>query len=185
MIRKYDSSRRKKAAEQTRKDILRAALKLHWEGITEFGPLAREAGCSVATLRKYFPTKEALFQNCTRAFAETVTMPDLTALGAITKPRQRLEQSVTELCRIHEAMFGYAWLGALQRKDSATLDAVMSEYEGLADAVAEIITPADSPKASLIRALLDFLTYRSLRLSGQLSPESAARELIANLKQFV
>lgn len=185
MTRKYDSSRRKKAAEQTRKDILRAALKLHWEGITEFDPLAREAGCSVATLRKHFPTREALFQNCTRAFAETVTMPDLPSLGAITKPEQRLEQSVSELCRIHEAMFGYAWLGAQQRKDSSTLDAVMNEYEGLADAVAEIITPAGSQKASLIRAMLDFLTYRSLRLSGQLSPETAAAELTTTLKQFV
>jgi len=114
-----------------------------------------------------------------------VTMPDLMALAAITKPEQRLEQGVTELCRIHEAMFGYAWLGAQQRQDSVTLDAVMKEYEGLADAVAEIITPAGSPKSSLIRALLDFLTYRSLRLSGGLSAEKAAKELITTLKQFV
>jgi len=60
MVRQYDSSRRKKAAEQTRKDILQAALKLHWEGITGFEPLAREAGCSLATLRKYFPSGNPL-----------------------------------------------------------------------------------------------------------------------------
>ena len=82
MVRQYDSSRRRKAAEQTRQDILQAALKLHWDGITEFEPLAREAGCSLATLRKHFPSKELLFGSCTRAFAETVTLPDLTALGS-------------------------------------------------------------------------------------------------------
>jgi AcrR family transcriptional regulator len=95
MARKYDSSKRIKAAEQTRKDILRAELKLHWKGITEFDPLAREAGCSVATLRKHFPTREALFQNCTRAFAETVTMPDLLALEEISNVRLCLARCAT------------------------------------------------------------------------------------------
>lgn len=185
MVRKYDTSRRKKVAEQTRQDILQAALKLHWQGITEFEPLAREAGCSLATLRKYFPSKEVLFGDCTQAFAATVTMPDLPTLGAISDPAKRLEQSVSELCRIHESMFGYAWLGAQQRENSPALDAVMSAYEGLADAIAGIITPAASPKAAMVRGLLDFLTYRALRLSGQLSPEKAKGELVATLQPLV
>lgn len=185
MMRKYDSSRRKKAAEQTRRDILQAALKLHWEGITAYEPLAREAGCSVATLRKHFPSKENLFQNCTRAFAETLTMPDLAALSAITDSSQRIEQNVSELCRIHEAMFGYAWLSAQQRDVSPTLDAEMQAYEGLADAVAGIITPADFPRAALVRGLLDFLSYRALRLSARLSPTQTKEELIATLQQLI
>jgi len=185
MVRQYDSSRRKKAAEQTRKDILQAALKLHWEGITGFEPLAREAGCSLATLRKYFPSKETLFQNCTQTFAETLIMPDLDALGAVTGAADRIEQSISELCRMHETFFGYAWLCAHQRDNSATLDEVMSGYEGLADAIAGIVTPADSPKAPLIRGLLDFLSYRALRLSGRLSPEQAREELITTLQQLI
>ena len=185
MARQYDSSRRRKAAEQTRQDILQAALKLHWDGITEFEPLAREAGCSLATLRKHFPSKEMLFGSCTRAFAETVTMPDLKALGSITEPAQRIERSVSELCRMHEIMFGYAWLSAQQRKDSPTLDAEMSAYEGLADTIAEIITPFNSQKASLVRGLLDFLSYRALRLSGRLSPERTKEELIETLQLLI
>jgi len=185
MARQYDSSRRRKAAEQTRRDILQAALKLHWEGITGFEPLAREADCSVATLRKHFPSKETLFQSCTRTFAKTLAMPDLAALGAIREPAQRMEQSVSELCRIHEAMFGYAWLSAHQRRNSPTLDAEMRAYEGLADAIAGIITPADSPRAALVRGLLDFLSYRALRLGGRLPPEKAAQELIATLYQVI
>lgn len=182
MVRQYDSSRRKKAAEQTRRDIVQAALKLHWEGITEFSSLARQAGCSLATLRKHFPTREALFRDCTRTYAETLTMPDLAALGGITEPAQCIEASVSELCRIHEAMLGYAWFAAHQRKDSPTLDAEMNAYEGLADAIAEIIAPAGSPKAPVVRGLLDFLTYRALRLSGGLPPEGAREELITTLR---
>jgi AcrR family transcriptional regulator len=185
MVRQYDSSRRKKAAEQTRQDILQAALKLHWEGITGFEPLARQAGCSLATLRKHYPSKEALFKSCTQAFAETLTMPDLPALGAIAEPTERIEESVSELCRIHEAMFGYAWHSAHQRKDSPALDAVMNAYEGLADAIAELIAPAGSPKAALVRGLLDFLTYRALRVSGRLSPEKTREELSATLQPLI
>jgi AcrR family transcriptional regulator len=182
MVRKYDSSRRREAAGQTRRAILRAALELHRQGITAYAPLAREAGCSVATVRKHFPTRETLFQNCTRTFAETLVLPDLAELGAIADPEQRVAESVAELCRIHEAMFGYAWLGAQQRGDSPTLDAEMAAYEGLADAVAEIVTPPGSARTALIRGLLDFLTYRALRQSGRLSGRTAAAELAATIQ---
>ena len=166
MVRQYDASRRKKAAERTREDILQAAMKLHWRGVTEFEPLAREAGCSLATLRKHFPSKEVLFRSCTQAFGETLTMPDLKTLSAIDDPTQSIEENVSELCRMHEAMFGYAWLGAQQRHNSPTLDAVMSDYERLADAITGIITRVDSKMISLVRGLLAFLSYRALRLSG-------------------
>lgn len=185
MIRPYDSSRRVKAAEQTRKDILQAALKLHWEGITGFEALALEAGCSVATLRKYFPSKESLFKNCTRTYAETLEMPDLSALGGITGHALRIEKGVSELCRIHEAMLGYAWLSAQKRQESPTLDAEMTAYEGLTDAIAGIITPTESAKAHFIRGLLDFLTYRAMRLSAQLSPEETREELIMTMQLLI
>jgi AcrR family transcriptional regulator len=185
MARRYDSSRRRRIAEETRQSILRAALKLHWQGITEYEPLAREAGCSLPTLRKHFPTKEALYRNCTRTFAETLTMPDLASLAEIANSTRRLEESVSELCRIHEAMFGYAWFAAHVRKNSPTLEAEMTAYEGLAYAVAKIITPENSPKASVVRGLLDFLTYRALRLSGGLPPHEARKELIATLRPLI
>jgi hypothetical protein len=82
-------------------------------------------------------------------------------------------------------MFGYAWHSAHQRKDSPTLNAVMHTYEGLADAIADLITPTGSSRASLVRGLLDFLTYRALRLSGQLSPSMAREELIATIQPLI
>jgi len=177
MVRNYDSSRRRKAAGQTRRDILRAALKLHWQGVTEYDAIAEEAGCSVATVRKHFPTKEDLFQGCTRAFAETLDMPDLDALARVPDTGERIRSTVQELCRIHAAMFGYAWLSARLGGDSPTLEAEMAAYAGLTDAVAELLAPSASPRASLVRGLLDFLTYRALRLSGELSDDEAAEAL--------
>jgi AcrR family transcriptional regulator len=185
MVRKYDSSNRRKAAARTRQDILQAALRLHWEGVTGFEPLAREAGCSVATVRKHFPTKEMLFQNCTRTFIETLTPPDLPTLGEIADPVERIEAGVNELCRIHEAMFGYAWLGAHQRKDSPTLEAEMAAYDGLADAVSGLIAPHGTAEAAPVRGLLDFLTYRAMRLSGRLSPGQAREELTNIVKTLI
>ena len=105
-------------------------------------------------------------------------MPNLSALGDIKHHDQRLRESVSELCRIHEAMFGYAWLSEHQRKDSPTLDAEMIGYEGLTDAIVEIVTPPGFTKAPLVRGLLDFLSYRALRLSGKLPPEEVTEELI-------
>ncbi len=182
MARQYDSSRRRQAAEQTRERILEAALKLHWEGVTEYEPLAREAGCSLPTLRKHFPTKESLFRNCTSTFAESLTMPDLAALGEIVEPGRRLEEAVSELCRIHEAMFGFAWTCVLLRGESPTLDAELTAYEGLSDAITQILAPEKGRKAAVIRGLLDFLTYRALRLSGGLSPIDAREELITSVR---
>jgi len=107
-----------------------------------------------------------------------LTLPDLDSLAGIVEPARRLEECISELCRIHEAMFGYAWFSAHARQESSTLDGEMRAYEGLADAIAGIIAPADQDRASLLRGLIDFLTYRALRLSGRLSPEDARCELI-------
>ena len=182
MVRQYDTSRRRQAAEQTRERILEAALKLHWEGVTEYEPLAREAGCSLPTLYKHFPTKESLFRKCTSTVAESLTMPDLTTLAAVAEPEQRLEEAVSELCRIHEAMFGYAWTCVLLRGESPTLDSELTAYEGLTDAITEILALEKGRKAAVIRGLLDFLTYRALRLSGGLSRLEAREELINSVR---
>ena len=181
MARRYDSKLRKETAEKTRQRILQAALKLHWQGITEYEPLAQEAGCSLPTLRKYFPTKEMLYRNCTRTFAETLVMPDLAMLARMSAPDERREESIAELCRIHESMFGYAWLSIHRRKESPTLDAEIKAYDGLVDAITEIIAPQEGGKNSVIRGLLDFLTYRALRLAGKLSPQEVKEELLATV----
>ena len=177
MPRRYDTTRRRKATEQTRRDIVRAALKLHWDGITGYEAMGAEAGCSAATVRLHYPTKEHLFSDCTQAFGETLVLPDPESIARIEDAADRTEQAIRELFRVHEAMLGYAWHSARWRSDSPTLDSVMASYEELADAIAAIVTPGDGSLAGLIRGLLDFLTYRALRLSGGLDPPQAVAQI--------
>ncbi len=61
----------------------------------------------------------------------------------------------------------------------------MRAYEGLADAITAIVVPTNAPRFPLVRGLLDFLTYRALRLSGELAPEPARQELIATIRPLV
>jgi hypothetical protein len=139
----------------------------------------------MATLRKHFPTKESLFGGCTHMFAGSVTFPDLDALGAIADPDQKLVACVSELCRMHETMVGYAWLSAHLRDESPTLDGVMNGYEGLADAMTGMVVGGDSRRAAVARGLLDFLTYRAMRVSGGLSPEAVCQEMTATLRSLI
>ena len=184
MGRAYDSSRRKKVASKTRGEILQAALKLHWEGNTDYEQLALEAGCSLATVRKHFPNKETLFLNCTQAFAESFTLPDLTLLTDIGSAPERLTECIAELCRVHEGMFGYAWLAACERDNSPILDAVLHDYDRLTDGIAEIISSHSALKGPVVRGLLDFLTYRALRLGADLSPAQIKDELITTISML-
>jgi AcrR family transcriptional regulator len=182
MVRRYDSRRRREAAENTRREILQAALRLHWEGVTEFAPLAEEAGCSVATVRRHFPTREDLFRDCTRTFAERLVLPDFEALAAIEDRGERLASAVNEACRVHEAMLGYAWLAERERDTSPTLAAELDNYTGLADAVAGLLFPVPSPAGRFARGMLDHLTYRALRLSGGLSPDEVRARIVSTLR---
>jgi hypothetical protein len=61
----------------------------------------------------------------------------------------------------------------------------MRGYEGLTDALTAIVVPKDAARFPLVRGLLDFLTYRALRLSGGLAPKPARQELIATIRPLV
>ena len=79
-------------------------------------------------------------------------------------------------------MFGYAWFSAHARRDSPTLDGEMKAYEGLADAMADIIAPQDRDRKPALRGMIDFLTWRALRVAGGLSPEQARTELVTLIR---
>jgi hypothetical protein len=54
----------------------------------------------------------------------------------------------------------------------------MADYEKLADAIAGIVIDEGAANAPAVRSLLDFLTYRAMRLSGGLSPEETRSALV-------
>ena len=53
----------------------------------------------------------------------------------------------------------------------------------LSDAIADIVAPDDG--RPVVRSLLDFLTYRAFRLSGNLSATEARNELVQLVRSAI
>ena len=92
MSRICDSPSRGARARRTRRSIVDAARRLHGDGVLDPAPIAGRARVSVATIRKHFPTREALLA---AAVASLVRM---------RKPSARLIQRVRLLFSAHESV---------------------------------------------------------------------------------
>lgn len=178
MKRKYNSRRRAESAERTRQAIIDAAIKLHGEGITTLSAVAEEAGVSLPTVNKHFPTREELFDACTSHVAANLDYPSPETLMAISNPGDRLRRVVQEVYRLNEETFGQSWTGYKLEDESPIMAQAMVNYEGLVAMLAEAVPFGDiigdrDTVTRFVRAALSPLTYRALRLKNGLSPDEA------------
>jgi AcrR family transcriptional regulator len=188
MARKYDGSRRTEAAERTRNQILTAAFRLHGEGIIDLEVLAKEADVSVATVRKHFPKREILFENCTAYGMHFVSMPDIDAIQQVDDPSDRTERAVREVYSLHESLIGQTWTAFKYEQESSALAATLKQIDDLVSLVADVVLEVwpsaqearEAPRRVLI-AMLSPLTYRALRVHGGLEPAEAVAQTAAML----
>jgi AcrR family transcriptional regulator len=186
MARKYDASRRSEAARRTREQIIATAFRQHGEGIIDTEALAREADVSVATVRKHFPTREVLFENCTAYGVHLARVPDLAAIAAVEDPVDRTRAAVADLHRFYEALLGQMWSAYRLAGESPTLARLGRQRQDLVATLTGLILAAwpegIDPTATrgAIVGLLSPLTYRAMRVEAGLSPE-ATRETLADL----
>lgn len=180
MARKYDGSRRAEAARRTREQIVAAAFRLHGRGILDFETLAQEADVSLATVRKHFPTRELLFQDCTAYGLHVAPMPNLEEIRQTADPTQRTELAIRQVFSMHESLLGQMWVACQMENESPTMASVLEQYQNLIAQVAAVVLdgwPIADANQDLARgqtiAMLSPLTYRALRLQGALSPEQA------------
>ena len=179
MKRKYSSRRRQESAERTRQAIVEAAVKMHGEGITTLSAVADEAGVSLPTVNKYFPTREDLFDACSSHLAAHLEYPPPETFAAIREPGERLRRVIQEIYQLHEVSFGQSWTGYKLEDDSPVLAQAMLDYEALTNTLADSL-PYDQALGEsdtarrFIHAALSPLTYRALRLKNGLSQEEAA-----------
>lgn len=182
MTRTYNSRRRAESAMRTRQAIVDAAIKLHGEGITTLAAVAEEAGVSLPTLNKHFPTREDLFDACTTHVAEHLDYPSPEELRAIKNPGERLRRVVQEAYRLNEETFGQSWTGYKLEDESPVLAQAMAQSEGLIAMLAgtlsydQVASEQDSV-TRFVRAALNPLTYRALRLKNGLSFEEAVNHM--------
>jgi AcrR family transcriptional regulator len=185
--RNYDASRRREAASRTREAILAAAFELHGRGELGLEALAAAANVSLATVRKHFPNRELLFEACTNYGLHLVPTPDPHAIASIEDPGERLAEAVTQAYRLHEALFGQVWAAYRLEDESPALAAALHQVEAVSAELAgsavagwpgSDASRGDLPR--LVAGLLGPLTYRGLRVHGQLSP-GAATGLVTTL----
>lgn len=180
MTRRYNSERRTEEKARTIRDILDAAVRLHGQGITDPQAVAREAGVSYATVRKYFPTREAMFHGCTTHFMTQHTPPSLERLAALQDPSERLRQVVAQLYALHEAALGQTWLAFRMEDESSVMRQTVAGVTGFVRQAAGLLF-SGGPSYGFACAMLSPLTYRALRLDGGLSPEECVRQTVAAL----
>lgn len=174
MKRKYISPHRAESAERTRQSIVEAAVKVHGQGITTLAAVAEEAGVSLPTLNKYFPTREDLFAACTGHVATHLNYPSLDELAAIPDLRRRIDEVVAQAFRLHEETSGVTWTGYKLEDESAMLAKAVREYEVFISQMVDTfgLDDADTRKP-FVKAMLSPLTYRALRLKNGLDFEDA------------
>lgn len=174
MTRKYKSRRRAESAERTRQSIVEAAVKLHDQGITTLSAVADEAGVSLPTVNKYFPTREDLFTACTGHVISNVEFPQPEILLAIPDRAQRIEQVVAGVFRLHEETFGVTWTGYKLEDESPVLARVTTEQEELINRIVDTLQIGEGdPLRPFAQALLNPLTYRALRLRNGMDFDTA------------
>lgn len=178
MKRTYNSRRRIESATNTRQAIIEAAVKMHGEGITTLSAVAEEAGVSLPTVTKYFPTREDLFDACTSHVVERLEYPSPETLRAITNVGERLHQVVHAVYHLHEGIFGQEWTGYKLEDESPVLARTNASTEALIAMLSDTLSydQASGDPAVMkrfVQAALHPLTYRALRLKNGLSFEEA------------
>jgi AcrR family transcriptional regulator len=182
MTRKYNSQHRTESAERTRQAIVEAAVRLHGQGVTVLSAVAEEAGVSLPTVNKYFPTREDLFVACTSHVAASLEFPSPEELLEITHPGERLQRVVRELFRLHEETLGQVWLGYKLETESPVIAGAVAYQEATVALLADTLPyehAADDPEIArrFVRAALSPLSYRALRVKNGLSYEESVRNM--------
>jgi AcrR family transcriptional regulator len=109
MPRRYRSRKRAEAVEQTRRRILEATMELHGkQGIlaTSWEDIARQAGVSLATVYRHFPSLDELVPACGALSEEYVRSPTpelaQTLFTGAATVSERVERLVRELAEYYE-----------------------------------------------------------------------------------
>jgi AcrR family transcriptional regulator len=173
--RRYQMSKRQRAAEDTRRRIVEATLALHTEkGIfgTSWQDIARRADVAVGTVYKHFPSLDELVPACGALLMERMRPPAPEDASRIIGDAVGLKE---RLRRVADALFAfYERAGATLRLDARERELpAVREWEAYLRATISALVEgalgpgsADAAAVRLVGALLDPATYDAMRMRG-------------------
>ncbi len=169
-------------------------MKLHAQGITTFRAVAKEAGVSLPTLEKHFPTRDDLFRACTTRGRTLMPPPSIDDLNQIEDPAERLVETVRQMYAFYEVKMGVHWASYQLKDESPVLAEVITGLNAVSKQAAEVLirewktnaSPTETQRMSgFVCGLLSPLAYRALRLTGQLTLEQAVEQVSLALSKML
>lgn len=181
--RQYQSKLREKRKQLTIEAIVQSTYDMHSEGITDVKEIAENAGVSVPTIRKYFPTNEDLFRGCANHFLQVNKLPEIHTYFHLKDIDEKVTAIVTDFYTFHEDTMEIVWLSFRLREQSKVMRNSSLQNEALVKAAAEVmLQDMNLPEGrknqhlGFIRGLLHPLFYRSLRTVSCLDKESCVEQ---------
>ncbi|UTR10345.1 TetR/AcrR family transcriptional regulator [Evansella sp. LMS18] len=177
--RSYNSELREKRKQSTINNIIMSTYQMHSEGITDIKTIAENAGVSVPTIRKYFPTNEDLFKGCAAHFMKINKLPEIYRYFHIDSLEDKVSAIVTDFYSFHEDTMELVWLSFRLTEESKVMRNSTLQNEAIVKAAAEVLLkettiPEDRRKQvqGYVQGLLHPLFYRTLRVTGGLEKEN-------------
>lgn len=184
VLRKYDRRSRLAAAEETRRSIVRATVKLHAQhgGLgTTHEMIARLAGVSLPTVYKYFPTRNDLIPHCTgQVMGESAVRLDESLFAGKDDVPTRLRALAQRAFELHAYLAPWLRWSARDATELPALRAVLEEAARGRSALLRVaLKPGfdSSPPRRLVAlaiVLLDFASWQALTEHGFTSKGASA-----------
>jgi AcrR family transcriptional regulator len=176
--RPYNSELREKRKQSTINNIILSTYQMHSEGITDIKTIAENAGVSVPTIRKYFPTNEDLFKGCAAHFMKHNRLPEIHRYFHIDCLEDKVSAIVTDFYSFHEDTMELVWLSFRLAEQSKVMSNSSLQNEAIVKAAAEVmlqeVTIPENRKKQVqgyVQGLLHPLFYRTLRVTGSMEKE--------------
>lgn len=187
--RPYRKRARAAQEEEMRRRITEATVDLHGTigpARTTVSAVAERAGVQRATVYRYFPDEDSLFQACSSHWLSEHPLPEIDEWAAIAEPSQRLRTGLEQMYFWFE---GAAPMLDRTTRDVATVPAMRPPMEAFGmwfDAAAEALVRGRTERGrrrtrvkAAIGHAISFETWRSLTRGQGLTPPEAVDLMVA------
>lgn len=170
-------SQRAKAAEETRRRILEASLKLHSDqgfAATSWQDIAKEADVAVGTVYFHFPTPDELIPACSALGMTLVPPPSIEIFAGIRSRRERVRRLVEELFTFYEKSRAPMTHTFAEREHMPAVGRLANEIQAaIRTLTAAALEPGATPgSVDRADALLDFRCWQALVERGLTNEEA-------------